>query len=135
MSADATRRTVLTVGFAAFAALLVTALLMTAIGPRLIDSPRLATLLRAKLFISTFTLLVLVVLVAEYAAIYREMPNQFTLSLLLFSVSLMLYAFASNPILPRLLGFRTGAGLGPFTFLPDLFAAIAVVVLLYQSNK
>jgi hypothetical protein len=32
-------------------------------------------------------------------------------------------------------GADPGDGLGPFTFLPDLFAAIAVVMLLYQSYQ
>ncbi len=35
---------------------------------------------------------------------------------------------------PAVLGFRP-TPFGPFTFLPDLFAAVAVVVLLYQSQR
>ena len=84
---------------------------------------------------TTFNVVILLFLAGTYVGIYREMPNPFTLSLLLFTVSLLLYALTSNPLIPRLLGFRGGVDLGPFTFLPDLFASFATVVLLYQSNK
>ncbi|MBS3760943.1 MAG: hypothetical protein KGY43_05675 [Halodesulfurarchaeum sp.] len=69
----------------------------------------------------------------NYLRVYRDLPNRFTLSLLLFTVALLLYAVSSNPLLPIILGFRHGTTLGPFMFLPDLFASIASIVLLYQS--
>ena len=75
----------------------------------------------------------LLALLWNYVAVYRDIPNRFTLSLLLFTVALLLYAVSSNPLLPIVLGFSHGTTLGPFVFLPDVFASIAVVVLLYQS--
>lgn len=93
------------------------------------------TFLGIKMFISTFTLILLAVLLWNYLSIYREMPNRFTLSLIILSLALLLYAFFSNPYVPLVLGFRHGVGLGPFTFLPDLFAAAAVTILLYQSYE
>ncbi|QOS12565.1 uncharacterized protein HfgLR_12140 [Haloferax gibbonsii] len=86
-----------------------------------------------KLFVSTYNLVALGFLAATYAMLYRELPNRFTLSLLLFTAALLLYALTSNPLASILLGFR-GSGLGPFTFLPDLFAAVAVTFLTYQSS-
>ncbi|WP_231727749.1 hypothetical protein [Haloferax profundi] len=53
--------------------------------------------------------------------------------MLLFTAALLLYALTSSPLLSLLLGFR-GSGLGPFTFLPDLFAAVAITFLTYQSS-
>lgn len=91
--------------------------------------------LSIKVFISSFTLILLTVLLWNYISIYREMPNRFTLSLIIVSLALLLYALFSNPFVPLILGFRHGVGLGPFTFLPDLFAATAVIVLLYQSYE
>ncbi|MFW5945486.1 MAG: hypothetical protein ACOCTN_01250 [Candidatus Natronoplasma sp.] len=93
------------------------------------------TFLGIKVFISSFTLILLTVLLWNYISIYREMPNRFTLSLIIVSLALLLYALFSNPFVPLILGFKHGVGLGPFTFLPDLFAATAVIVLLYQSYK
>lgn len=104
------------------------------VGPRLDRQGQLAFLLSAKLFVSTFNVVVLVALVATYVSIYRDIPNQFTLSLLLFCLALLLYALTSNPLLHVFFGFRGGVQLGLFTFLPDLFAAAAVVALLYQSH-
>lgn len=104
------------------------------VGARLDRQPELAFLLSAKLFVSTFTVVVLLALVATYVSIYRDIPNQFTLSLLLFCLALLLYALTSNPLVQIYLGFRGGVQLGLFTFLPDVFAALAVVALLYQSH-
>jgi hypothetical protein len=132
--ADALQRTVLRVGLALFAALLVTALLGLALGRRGFDRPVIGMLLRIKLFVSTYNSLLLLVLLSTYAGIYRRMPNPFTLSLLLFALALLLYALSSNPVVWVLLGFRQSS-LGVFTFLPDVFAAIAVTVLTYQSEK
>lgn len=86
-----------------------------------------------RLFISTFNGLLLLVLAWSYLVVYRDLPNRFTFSLLLFTVALLLYAVASNPAIHLLFGYRGGPALGPFAFLPDLFAAVAVTLLLYQS--
>jgi hypothetical protein len=91
------------------------------------------SVLRIKLFVTTLNVVVLLTLLWNYIAVYRDLPNRFTLSLLLITVALLLYAVSSNPLLPILLGFRHGTTLGPFVFIPDLFASIAVIVLLYQS--
>lgn len=134
--ADPVVRTLAIAGFAVVVALAVTYMVsQVLLGPRLGNAPRLAFLLNVKLFVSTFNVVVLVALVATYAAVYRSMPNQFTLSLILFSLALLLYALTSNPIVHVLLGFRGSPLLGPFTFIPDVFASVAIVVLLYQSYK
>lgn len=97
--------------------------------------PEAMAFFQARLFISTFNVLVLLALTWSYLGLYRDLPTRFTGSLLLFSVALLLYALSANPAVQVLFGFRGGTGLGPFTFLPDLFASVAVVVLLYQSYQ
>ncbi|WP_231183409.1 hypothetical protein [Haladaptatus sp. DYF46] len=97
--------------------------------------PPLAELLQVKVFFSTFTSVLLLVLLTTYARIYRNLPNRFTMSLLLFTVSLTLYALTANPLIALLFGFNPPGGLGPFTFLPDMFASVSVIILLYQSYK
>lgn len=87
-----------------------------------------------KVFLSTFNLVVILALGWAYLSVYRSLPNPFTRSLLVVTLALFFYALASNPVISLLFGYR-GLGLGPFTFLPDLFAAVAVVVLLYQSYQ
>ena len=97
-------------------------------------APPLTILLQVKLFFSTFSTLLLILLFVSYAKIYQALPNRFTLSLMLFSVALTLYAVTANPLVSILFGFRLAGG-GPFTFLPDLFTAVAVTILLYQSYR
>ncbi|MDY6780571.1 MAG: hypothetical protein SV760_08525 [Halobacteria archaeon] len=91
-------------------------------------------LVQVKFFISSFNLILLFVLLTKYIRIYWDFKNPFTLSLILFTMALFFYAMTSNPVLPLLFGFRP-AGVGPFTFLPDFFSSIAIVILLYQSFK
>jgi hypothetical protein len=133
------RKTILVVGAALLVALVVTAIISVILArTRIGTANRLELLIRLKLFLSTFTTVVLVALVANYAGLYRELPNPFTRSLLLFSLALLFYALSSNPVVWLVLGFRRaflGLGIGPFAFLPDLFAGIAVVLLLHQSYQ
>ena len=89
---------------------------------------------KVKMFFSTLNILLIGVLLWYYSTIYRDIPNRFTLSLIIFSAALLLYALSSNPLVHQTLGFR-GTGLGPFAFIPDLFATLAVIVLLNQSYE
>ena len=136
---EAVRRTVLIVGAALFVALVVTAVVSVGLGrTRIGRPPRIETFIRLKLFVSTFTVVVLLALLSNYAAIYRDLPNPFTRSLLLFSVALLLYALSSSPLVWLVLGIRQGLlglGIGGFAFLPDVFAAVAVTLLLHQSYR
>jgi hypothetical protein len=92
-------------------------------------------LVQIKAFLATFNVVLLFALAWNYAHVYRDLPNPFTGSLLLFTAALLAYALAANPLVYFILGYRGGTGLGPFTFLSDLFAAVAIVVLLYQSYR
>ena len=136
---DALRRTVLVAGVALFVALFVTAVLSLVLArTRIGESPRIETFVRLKLFVSTYTVVTLLALVATYVSLYRDLPNPFTRSLLLFSVALLLYALSSSPLVWLVVGFRRalfGLGIGLFAFLPDVFAAVAVTLLLYQSSQ
>jgi hypothetical protein len=128
------RRTAALVAVSLAGAVFVTALVTSLLEPRLVGRPLVAVVLRVKLFVTTFNVVMLSALAATYASVYRDIPNPFTLSLVVFTLALLLYALTSNPVVPVVLGFRPAA-FGPFTFLPDLFAAVAVVVLFYQSQR
>ncbi|ESP89388.1 hypothetical protein [Candidatus Halobonum tyrrellensis] len=91
-------------------------------------------LIRVELFVTTFTLVMLVALTATYAGLYRDLPNKYTRSMLVLSVALLLYAVTSNPYVPVLFGFPLRPGIGPFVFLPDVFVGLAIAVLFYQSQ-
>jgi len=103
--------------------------------PGIAPGEQFDTVVQVRMFLATFNAVLLVALVWSYLTLYRDLPNRFTLSLILFSLALLLYSVASIPGVHVLFGYRTEATLGPFTFLPDAFAAVAVVVLLYQSYQ
>jgi len=88
----------------------------------------------AKTVVSTINITLLIFLLLVYASIYRKTRSEFTIGLIIFSATLLLYALASNPIVIWTFGFRL-FGLGPFALLPDLFTFVALVVLLYLSIK
>jgi len=90
--------------------------------------------LELEVFFTTLNLLLLFALAGVYANLYRDLPNKYTLSLVVLSLILLLYAFTSNPFVHILFGFRPRPNVGAFTFLPDLFVGVAIVVLLYQSQ-
>lgn len=94
----------------------------------------LVFLIRVKLFVTTFNLVLLLALTGSYATVYRDLPNKYTRSLLALSILLVLYAITSNPLMPLLFGFPPRPALGPFTFLSDVFVGLAIIVLLYQSE-
>jgi len=88
----------------------------------------------AKTVVSTINIILLIFLLLVYADIYRKTRSEFTIGLLIFSATLLLYALVSSPIVIWAFGFRL-FGLGPFALLPDLFTLVALVVLLYLSIK
>lgn len=74
------------------------------------------------------------ILIAIYISIYRETHSEFSLSLIVVTASLLVYAITSNPIIPQLFGYRM-IGFGAFTFIPDLCSTVAMSILLYMSLK
>ncbi len=87
-----------------------------------------------KTVISSVNVTLLAILLATYISIYKKTQSEFTIGLIVFSMVLLLYALASNPIVAFIFGFRA-FGLGPFAMLPDFFSSIASAVLLYLTIK
>lgn len=85
-----------------------------------------------KIFLTSLNVILIGVLFVNYVSIYEQMRSKFTLSLIIFSLSLLLYALSSHPLFHLFFGFR-GSGLGPFQVIPNFFSLIAVTILLYQS--
>ncbi len=77
----------------------------------------------------------LLYLIALYVSIYRETKSNFSLCLVLFSATLLLYSVTSNPILIWLNGFQEANILNIFNFLPDIFTTLASAILIYLSRQ
>jgi hypothetical protein len=96
----------------------------------------LPLLLILKTVLSSVNSILLTILLVIYLGIYRKTRAEFSLGLLIFTVALLIYSVTSNPLIHGFAGFRlSGAGLGPFTMLPDLFTCIASAILLYLSRQ
>ena len=85
-----------------------------------------------KTIIALINIGLIIPLLYTYIKIYRNMPNKFTLGLLLIMISLLLYAITASPIMTHMLGLHS-FNEGPFQFLPNLFTTIALMVLVKVS--
>ena len=96
----------------------------------------LPVLLIVKTVLSSVNSILLIILFVIYIGIYRKTRSEFSIGLIVFTVALFIYSVTSNPLIHGFAGFRlSGAGLGPFTMLPDLFTCIASAILLYLSRQ
>jgi len=84
--------------------------------------------------ISSINVTLLIFLLITYIGMYRKIKSEFTIGLIIFSIVLLFYALASNPLVHWAFGFRA-FGLGPFVMLPNLFTCVALSVLLYLTVK
>jgi len=84
--------------------------------------------------VTTVNAALLIFLFSTYLGMYRKVKSDFTLGLMVFSITLLLYAISSNPLAQWPFGFR-GFGLGPFTLLPNLFTCAALAVLVYLTFR
>ncbi|MFB6267386.1 MAG: hypothetical protein ABEI31_06985 [Halodesulfurarchaeum sp.] len=87
-----------------------------------------------EIVVSTFNVLFMLVLAGVYYQLYRELPNKYTVSLLVLGIALLLYGFTGHPLVHLLFGFVPRVNVGAFTFLPDLFVSAGIIVLFYQSQ-
>jgi len=88
----------------------------------------------AKTVVSTINVALVIILLLTYIDIYQKTKSDFTVGLIIFSIVLLFYTLASNPIMHWAFGFQA-FGLGPFAMLPDIFACIALSILLYLTVK
>lgn len=88
----------------------------------------------AKTTVTVINIAIAIMLLAIYIGLYRQIKTEFTIGLFIVTFSLLVYALTSNPLIHLLFGFRW-TGLGPFILISDLFATLALSVLLYISLK
>lgn len=88
----------------------------------------------ARTVFSSINIVLLIILIINYASIYIKTKSEFTIGLMLFALFFLMKDIAWSPLVVFIAGFNV-FGLGPFAFLPDLFELIALTVLLYLSVK
>lgn len=100
----------------------------------LLGSGFVETVILVKIFLTSFSMIALTGLVVNYFRIYTEMPTSTSKTLLIFSAALLFYSVSANPLVQVLFGFQV-ITVGPFTYLPDLFATAASIAILYESYR
>ncbi|MEM2107753.1 MAG: hypothetical protein QXL10_00500 [Candidatus Bathyarchaeia archaeon] len=88
----------------------------------------------SKTVISSINLTLVLILLGTYVSLYKKTKSEFVIGLIVFALVLLLYTVVSNPIVIYLAGFRP-IGLGPFAMLSDMFALLALGVLLYLTLR
>lgn len=92
------------------------------------------TYVTIKSAVTLINIVISLILIAMYVRIYREVKSDFTIGLIVVMFALLFYAITSNPFVQYIFTYRS-FGQGPFILLPDIFATIALSVLLYLSLK
>lgn len=88
--------------------------------------------LQLKIVISFINLGLIIPLFFIYAGIYRRMRTSFTLGLMAVVLAFALYAITSNPVVFLLADVREGCW-GIYQIIPDLFATIALMIMMRLS--
>jgi hypothetical protein len=98
-------------------------------------SNMLALYIKGRTVLALINTGLLLYLIFLYVGIYRETRSNFSLCLVLFSVTLFLYSITSNPILIWVNGFESVNIFNVFNFLPDVFTTLASAILIYLSRQ
>ena len=85
------------------------------------------------ILITSISTLLLIYLINNYVAVYLKTKSEFSIGLLIFSIALLVQALTTNPLIKILFAFK--GPMGVFDLIPNIFTLIAVLVLVYLSNK
>ncbi|MDD5503520.1 MAG: hypothetical protein PHH26_08705 [Candidatus Thermoplasmatota archaeon] len=80
--------------------------------------------------LTTSNILLSLILIFTYFRLYRQVGSGFTLAILVAMFAMLAYSVTSHPMIHAICGYCV-AGLGPFIIIPDVFATLALGVLLY----
>jgi hypothetical protein len=86
-----------------------------------------------KTVLSSMNIVLAAALIMVYAGVYRTLRSDFAMGLVIMNVAMLSYAVTSNPIVQWFLGYKAIIGVGPFGWIADFFATVALGTLLWLS--
>lgn len=86
-----------------------------------------------KTVLSSMNIVLAAALIMIYAGVYRTLRSDFALGLVVMNIAMLSYAVTSNPIVQWFLGYKAIIGVGPFGWIADFFATVALATLLWLS--
>ncbi len=90
----------------------------------------------ARVFLSSANLLLIAYLIFVYTKDYLALRSGFTMGLLFFMCTFMLYAISTCPLLHSFFGLRgMGGGVGIFSVLPTVFNFVALLIFTKISSQ
>ncbi|MBW1723027.1 MAG: hypothetical protein JRJ78_13345 [Deltaproteobacteria bacterium] len=95
---------------------------------------RIGLFITGRIIVSSINILLYGYLTFFYLRLYRENESKFSLGLTALSIALLIYSLASNPYLMQLSLRRAPLWMGVFNFIPDVFATVAALIMVYLSK-
>jgi len=87
-----------------------------------------------RIIVSSINILLYGYLTYFYIRLYVDNESKFSLGLTALSIALLIYSIASNPYILQLSWRRDPLWMGVFNFIPDVFATVAAVIMVYLSK-
>lgn len=95
---------------------------------------RIEMFVTGRIIVSSINILLYGYLTYFYIRLYMENKSKFSLGLTALSIALLIYSIASNPYILQLSWRRDPLWMGVFNFIPDVFATVAAVIMVYLSK-
>lgn len=95
---------------------------------------RIEVYVAGRIIVSSINILLYGYITYFYIRLYRENESKFSLGLTALSIALLIYSIASNPYILQLSWRRDPLWMGVFNFMPDVFATLAALIMVYLSK-
>jgi hypothetical protein len=89
---------------------------------------------RFRVLFSSLNLILYGYLLFLYVQLYRETSSKFSLGLMALSSVLIIYAISSNPLILQMFRGPNPIWFSVFNFVPDIFASIAAIIMIYLTR-
>ncbi len=90
---------------------------------------------KGRIIVSSLNMILYGYLVYFYVTLYRENESKFSLGLSALAFVLLVYSISSNPLTFLALGRKIPfLWMALFTIIPDIFASVAAVIMVYLSR-
>jgi hypothetical protein len=90
--------------------------------------------IKFRIVISGLNIILYTYILAMYVQLYQETKSKFSMGLVALSSVLLIYSISSNPIVLFYLRGTEPAWLNIFNTLPDVFASIAAIIMIYLTR-
>ena len=95
---------------------------------------RIEMFVTGRIIISSINILLYGYLTYFYIRLYMDNESKFSLGLTALSLVLLIYSVSSNPYILQFSWRRDPIWMGVFNFIPDVFATIAALIMVYLSK-